>query len=90
MLRLLTPSKTGTQILIDASVECNVKYLLYVSGADVCIGDDPIYFGAENTTPIPKKHILPYSKTKYDAEVIVKEANGRPLSNGKTNQWRTM
>lgn len=72
----------GTQILIDAAVECNVKYFVYVSGADVCVGDDPIYFGAENTTPVPRKHIYPYSKTKYDAEVIVKEANERTLNNG--------
>ena len=57
-----------------------------MSGADVCIGDDPIYFGAENTTPVPKKHILPYSKTKYDAEVAVKEANGRTLANGMSSE----
>lgn len=72
--------------MIEASVECNVKFFLYVSGADVCIGDDPIYFGAENTTPVPKKHILPYSKTKYDAEVAVKEANGRTLANGMSSE----
>ena len=61
-----------------------------MSGADVCVGDDPIYFGAENTTPIPKKHIYPYSKTKYEAEVIVKEANGRTLNDGMQkldNYW---
>ena len=68
--------------MIDASVELNVKYFIYVSSVDVVVGDDPIYFGAENTTPLPKRHILPYSKTKLDAEVIVKEANGRPLPNG--------
>ncbi|CAG2107143.1 unnamed protein product [Medioppia subpectinata] len=79
----------GTQILIDASVELNVKYFVYVSSADAVVGDDPIYFGAENTTPIPKRHILPYSKTKLDAEVIVKEANGRPLPNG-TDKLQTI
>ncbi|CAG2180207.1 unnamed protein product, partial [Oppiella nova] len=60
----------GTQILIDASVELNVKYFIYVSSVDVVVGDDPIYFGAENTTPLPKRHILPYSKTKLDAEPL--------------------
>ncbi|XP_054155511.1 3 beta-hydroxysteroid dehydrogenase/Delta 5--_4-isomerase-like [Oppia nitens] len=73
----------GTQILMDAMVELNVKYLVFVSGADVIVGDDPIYYGAENTTPVPKRHILAHSKTKLDAEVLVKEANGRQLSNGK-------
>lgn len=73
----------GTQKVIDAAVECNVPYLVHISGADVSIGSDPIYYGSENTTFIPKKHLLgEYSKSKYEAEQIVTEANGRSLSNG--------
>jgi nucleoside-diphosphate-sugar epimerase len=80
----------GTQILIDASVECNVQYFVYVSGVDVVVGDDPVYFGAENTTPVPKKHVLgAYSLTKYSAELIVTQANGRPLANGN-NKLQTV
>lgn len=70
--------------MIDAAVESNVPYLVHISGADVSIGYDPVYYGSENTTFIPKNHLLgPYSKTKYEAEQIVSEANGRSLSNGK-------
>jgi len=54
-----------------------------VSSVDVVVGDDPVYFGAENTTPIPKRHVLgAYSSTKYEGEVIVTQSNGRPLANG--------
>ncbi len=54
-----------------------------MSGVDVVVGDDPVYFGAENTTPVPKKHVLgAYSSTKYSGELIATQANGRPLANG--------
>lgn len=73
----------GTQKVIDACIECNVPYLIYISGSDVAVGSDPIYYGSENTTVIPKKHLLgPYSKTKYEAEQIVLESNKRSLANG--------
>lgn len=50
---------------------------------DTVIGDDPIYYGAENTTPIPTKHSLgPNSSTKYDGESIVTKANGTQLPSG--------
>ena len=69
--------------MIDAAVECNVPYLVHISGTDVVSGYDPVYYGSENTTFVPKKHLLhPYSKTKYEGEQLVVEANGRQLANG--------
>ena len=65
-------------------MECNVPYLVFVSGVDVVIGSDPIYYGSENTTFIPKKHLLGvYSSSKHEAEQAVIEANGRQLADGK-------
>lgn len=69
--------------MIDAAIECNVPYVVHISGTDVTIGYDPIYYGSENTTFIPKKHLLgAYSRTKYESEQIVADSNGRSLSNG--------
>lgn len=78
---------TGTANLLSAAIECNTRYFIYVSTADVVIGEDPVYFGAENTTPVPKKHVMGgYARSKRDGEVLVTEANGRSLRNGKLNQ----
>lgn len=75
---------TGTQKVIDTAIQCNVPYLVYISGADVAIGCEQIYYGSENTTLIPKRHVLgAYSKTKYEAETLVVESNERNLANGK-------
>lgn len=75
---------TGTQKVIDSAVQSNVPYLIHISGSDVTVGPDPIYYGSENTTVIAKKPLLgPYSKSKIEAEEMVVEANGRPLANGK-------
>lgn len=45
----------GTSNLLSAAIECGVRYFIHVSTADVVIGEDPVYYGSENTTPIPKK-----------------------------------
>lgn len=77
-------TSTGTQKVIDAAVESNVRYLIHISGSDVVVGTDPIYYGSENTTIVPRKHLLgPYSKTKFESEQLAVEANGRPLANGE-------
>lgn len=73
----------GTSNLLNAALECNTRYFIYVSTVDVVIGDDPIYFGAENTTPIPKSFVMGgYAKTKREAELLVISYNKRPLSDG--------
>ena len=74
----------GTQKVLDAAIENNVPHFIYISSIDVNVGSDPIFYGSENTTIVPKKHLLgPYSKTKYEAEQIVLESNKRQLPNGK-------
>lgn len=86
----LTPNETemqsinvdGTQKLLEMAIENNVEYFVHVSGTEVNIGNDPIYYSSENTIIIPKKHLLdPYSKTKANAEELVREFNGKKLAN---------
>jgi len=73
----------GTQTLINACVENNVDYFINISSVDCVLGDDAVYYGAENTTPVPTSHVLGvYSATKYEAEELVMKANGRQLANG--------
>ncbi|KAI1292310.1 3 beta-hydroxysteroid dehydrogenase/Delta 5--_4-isomerase type 4 [Halotydeus destructor] len=73
----------GTRNLINCAIECNVRYFIHVSTAAVVIGEDPVYYGSENTTPVPKNHILgDYARTKHEAEVIVRHANEKELRNG--------
>lgn len=68
---------------MNAAIECNTRYFIYVSTVDVVIGDDPIYFGAENTTPIPKSFVMgAYAKTKREAELLVIDYNKKPLADG--------
>lgn len=74
----------GTQKVIDAAVECNVRYLVHISSSDVVVSTDQIYYGSENTTTVPRKHLLgAYSKTKLESEQLAAEANNRPLANGE-------
>ncbi|KAJ6216763.1 hypothetical protein RDWZM_007920 [Blomia tropicalis] len=85
-----TVNVDGTQKVIDAAIECNVPYVVHISGTDVTIGYDPIYYGSENTTFIPKKHLLgAYSRTKYESEQIVADSNGRSLSNVENGNHST-
>lgn len=66
--------------LVDAAVACNVPYLLHMSSALVCCGTNSNYFAAENTAQVPRQHLLPhYGRSKYEAELLVERANGRPL-----------
>lgn len=76
----------GTANLLNAAVECKVRYFVYVSTADVVIGSDQIYFGSEATTPIPEKPVMgTYAKTKRQAEVLVMDANDKMLANSSSS-----
>ena len=71
--------------MLSGAIECSVRYFIYVSTADVVIGEDPVYYGSENTTPIPKNHIMGgYARTKREGEVLVAAANDKPLRDGKS------
>ena len=74
----------GTEILLDATIESNTRYFVHVSDVAVVCGSDPIYYGAENTTMIPKRFTLDaYAKSKYESELRVAKRNGQFLKNGK-------
>lgn len=68
---------------MNSAFEHNVPYFIQISTADVCCSSNSNYYAAENTASIPRKHILDhYSKSKYQAELIVGKANNRILGNG--------
>jgi nucleoside-diphosphate-sugar epimerase len=70
-------------LLVDAAIACNVPYLLHLSTASVCCGSNSNYYGAENTVQVPRRHLLPqYGRSKYQAELVIERANGRPLGDG--------
>lgn len=77
-------------MLLNAAVQQSVPYFIQISTADVCCGKDSNYYAAENTSSIPRKHILVhYSRSKYEADLIVGKASGRLLGNGY-NRMRTI
>ena len=70
-------------VLLNAAVRHSAPYFIQISTADVCCGSDSNYYAAENTSSIPRKHILDhYSRSKYQAELIVGKASGKLLGNG--------
>ncbi|XP_074601084.1 3 beta-hydroxysteroid dehydrogenase/Delta 5--_4-isomerase [Brevipalpus obovatus] len=80
---IFTVNVDGTEVLLDAVIESNTRYFVHVSDVAVVCGQDPIYYGAENTTMIPKKFTLDaYAKSKYESELRVAKRNGQPLKNG--------
>jgi len=73
----------GTANVIQACVERNVSTLVYTSTVDVVIGAEEIFNGDESLA-IPRKFLFHgYPQTKYAAEVMVNEANGRTLAKGR-------
>ncbi|XP_027199978.1 3 beta-hydroxysteroid dehydrogenase type 7 [Dermatophagoides pteronyssinus] len=90
LMEMQSVNVDGTQKLLEMAIENNVEYFIHISGTEVNIGNDPIYYSSENTIIIPKKPLLnPYAKTKADSEELIKEFNGRQLSNG-SEQLKTV
>jgi 3beta-hydroxy-delta5-steroid dehydrogenase / steroid delta-isomerase len=80
----------GTNILLNAAVECKTRYFIFMSTVDVVIGSDQIYFGSEATTPTVKFPIMgSYATTKREAEELVLKANGRNHPEG-TESLKTL
>ncbi|KAJ8312422.1 hypothetical protein KUTeg_009795, partial [Tegillarca granosa] len=74
----------GTRNVIDGCVKAGVQRLIYCSTVDVAIGYDPIRDGNENNTPPPKRFLFPgYPETKYKAECLVLQSNGRTCTLGR-------
>ena len=69
--------------MIQACVEQNVPRLVYTSSVDVVVGFDDVNNGDESL-PVPKKFLFPgYPESKYRAECLVAEADGRALASGE-------
>jgi len=72
--------------VIQACVEQNVQRLVYTSSVDVVIGRgccDVISAGNESL-PVPRRFLFQgYAESKRRAEILVCEADGRPLAKGE-------
>ncbi|NWS08348.1 3BHS isomerase, partial [Motacilla alba] len=77
---------TGTQLLLEACVRCNVQHFIYTSTIEVtgpnCRGD-PIFNGDENTA-YESTSKFPYAQSKRLAEDSVLKADGQVLKDGGT------
>ncbi|XP_078512488.1 3 beta-hydroxysteroid dehydrogenase/Delta 5--_4-isomerase-like [Lissotriton helveticus] len=74
----------GTQLLLDACAENNVKYFVYTSSVEAIgpnMRGDPIINGSEDLV-YDSNDSFPYSQSKRIAEQCVLQANGQQLSNG--------
>jgi len=75
----------GTRNIIDACIKQNVPYLVFASTTDTVVSNNHIFYGAENTTFVPKNFLMgPYAETKHKAEQLVLQANNRVLSDSTT------
>ncbi|XP_029434990.1 3 beta-hydroxysteroid dehydrogenase/Delta 5--_4-isomerase-like [Rhinatrema bivittatum] len=74
----------GTQLLLEACIQNNVKYFIYTSSVEVMgpnYRGDPIINGNEDTA-YESNHYFPYGQSKKSAEQHVLRANGEALGNG--------
>ncbi|XP_030060960.1 3 beta-hydroxysteroid dehydrogenase/Delta 5--_4-isomerase type 1 [Microcaecilia unicolor] len=74
----------GTQLLLEACIQNNVKYFIYTSSVEVMgpnYHGDPIINGNEDTA-YESNHCFPYGQSKKAAEQHVLRANGEALRNG--------
>lgn len=66
----------GTKNVIDGCLKHGVKKLIYTSSPSVAYNDEDAVFINESA-PYPEKYLCYYSRTKAEAERLVKAANGR-------------
>ncbi|MBW2655050.1 MAG: NAD-dependent epimerase/dehydratase family protein [Deltaproteobacteria bacterium] len=70
---------TGTEHVIFACRENNIKQLIYTSSPSV-IFDENDMENVDESAPYPKKYLAPYPETKAMAEKLVKSAAKKGLS----------
>ena len=70
---------TGTENVISACLENNIKQLIYTSSPSV-IFDENDHENIDETAPYPKKYLAPYPETKAMAEKLVKSAAEKGLN----------
>ncbi|KAJ3601299.1 hypothetical protein NHX12_032271 [Muraenolepis orangiensis] len=81
-----TVNVTGTENVIRACVEIGIQYLVYTSSMEVVgpnVKGDHFIRGNEDT-PYSINHVMPYPKSKAEAEHLVVKANNTKVSGGKT------
>lgn len=69
---------SGTRQVVQTSLACGLKYLVFTSSASVVFDGKHIVNGNESL-PYPAKKISNYADTKRLAEQIILSANGREL-----------
>ncbi|MEA2012101.1 MAG: NAD-dependent epimerase/dehydratase family protein [Verrucomicrobiota bacterium] len=72
---------TGTENLLKAALENNVKKIVYTSSPSVVFGKDDLE-NVDETTPYPQKYLAYYPQTKADAEKIIISADSAKTANG--------
>jgi len=70
---------TGTQNVIDACLENNVKQLIYTS-SPIVIFDENDMENVDESVPYPEKYIAAYPETKAMAEKLVRNAGKNGLN----------
>ena len=75
--------------MIHQCLAANVESLVFTSTSHVAIPRrDPLFLAAEHSVQTPPKDGFlfgNYGRTKFEAENLVKEANGKRLANGIIN-----
>ncbi|MCX6265973.1 MAG: NAD-dependent epimerase/dehydratase family protein [Bacteroidetes bacterium] len=70
---------TGTENVVRACLEMGVKHLVCTSSLDAIYAGKPLVNIDENI-PYPEKHPNMYCRSKFLAEKLVLETNGKPVS----------
>lgn len=83
----MTMENAGTRNVIHLCLASNVGRLVMTSTAHVVIPntEDPLIWAAEHCDlpPVERGFLFgDYARTKYEAECLVREANGKPLADG--------
>lgn len=73
--------------MIHQCIAANVRRLIFTSTANVVVpSKEPLFLAAEHSAKAPPKDGFlfgHYGRTKFEAENLVKEANGKRLANGQ-------
>lgn len=84
-------TKTGTRHVIHKCIEANVASLVYTSTTHVTVPrKDPLFLAAEHLVQVPPKDGFlfgHYGRTKFEAENLIREANGKKLANGESSRY---
>ncbi|KAJ8312445.1 hypothetical protein KUTeg_002917, partial [Tegillarca granosa] len=72
------------ETVIKACLQENVKYLLYCGSISAVQGYEEVENGNESTLPIPSRRLMirDYGETKYYAQTLVKNADGKATKDG--------